>query len=351
MNEIKISVIVPIHGIASYLKKCLESLLNQDFQEKYEVLCLNDTPNDDCPKIIDEFVEKYPSIFTRIDVFNGNVSKTRNDGLLRAKGYYIAFVDGDDFVAKNYLSSFYYAAINKKADVVISNYYVFKNNKKHKVMQTCILYNGYISSKKAIQLLLNDLLIRGYVWNKFFKKEVIKDLYFLDVHKIIEDGQFSFDAFFKASKIYWMQKRTYFYNDHGDSESHNWDYKKYIQLGLNLLAYVKFYTLKSFSSSDFKIKYNVSCFIRKLTFLYYIIISKENLKIKGYIYRNLKKQLKLIKKHVVYKNTPWEKVIIEAKLDGIKEDIEINPEVYQIFDMLNQNEINKIVKYIKKNKK
>lgn len=130
MSDIKVSVIVPIHGVAKYLKRCLGSLLEQDFNLPYEVLCLNDCPNDKSPDIIDEFVSIKPEVFKRIDVQNGNVSFTRNDGLKAAQGDYIAFVDGDDFVSKDYISYFYKTAIEKDADVLITNFYMYKKGKK-----------------------------------------------------------------------------------------------------------------------------------------------------------------------------------------------------------------------------
>ena len=85
MEDIKISVIVPIHGVDKYLEECLNSLLYQTFSKKYEVICVSDSPNDTSPSIIDRFVSLRPDIFVRLDVNNRNLSFTRNDGLKKAR--------------------------------------------------------------------------------------------------------------------------------------------------------------------------------------------------------------------------------------------------------------------------
>ena len=329
MNKYRISIIVPIHGVEKYLFKCLNSLLNQDIKEKYEVICVNDKPNDNSPLIIDEFINKYPNIFKRIDVNNGNVSKTRNDGLKVSSGEYITFVDGDDFVKENYLSNFFNLATKKKADIVVSSYYIFKNNKTYKHLQTTLPINGNLNKKRAIKLLIDDIFIRGFVWNKFFKKELLKDASFLDINKVFEDAAFSFYSFLKAKNIYISSKRTYFYLVRENSYSHNWDYYRYLQMSLNLLAYYKFLYKKEENE-----KFKFSLFIKKINFFFIVAMIKTDKKTKKIIKNNVKNQLNLIKNHFVYKNTPWEKLIKEAKLDDIKEDINFINLNDSIFDML-----------------
>ena len=170
----KISVIVPIHGVEKYLYRCLDSLAKQDFSDEYEVLCINDTPNDNSPKIIDEFVTLKTSIFKRIDVFNGNISFTRNDGLKNARGEYITFVDGDDFVSEDFLSKLFNEAITSKADIVVSNYFAYKKHKKI-IFTSNFAAKGVYNNKKALQKLFNDVSCRGYVRGKLFKKSLSRD--------------------------------------------------------------------------------------------------------------------------------------------------------------------------------
>ena len=321
MNDIKVSIIVPIHGVEKYLRRCLNSLLNQKFDFSYEVLCLSDAPNDNSPSIIDEFVELRPDIFKRIDVNNRNVSYTRNDGLKIAKGEYIAFVDGDDFVSEDYIAYFYKVAIEKDADIVITNFYMFKKEKRKKFILSFIPYRGYISRRKATQLISNDIFIRGYLWYKFFKKDVIKNCKFIDVKKTIEDLQFSSMAFVNAKKIYWTQKRNYYYVFHDGSITTKWDACKYVQLIINFLAFLKLYAISIYGEKEGSKFYKFSLFVRRFVFLYYVFISKHSFKDKIKISKIINEELRIIRKHITYTNSPWEDVIKEAGLDKLKEDI------------------------------
>lgn len=328
MNEIKVSVIVPIHGVGKYLRKCLKSLLEQDFSLPYEVLCLSDTPCDNSPEIIDEFVSIKPEVFKRIDVNNKNVSYTRNDGLKAARGEYVAFVDGDDFVSKDYISFFYKTAVEKSADIVIANFYLVKGGKRRKFLLSFIPYKGYISNRAAIKFMSNDVWIRGYLWYKFFKKDILKDCKLIDVKKTIEDLTFSSMAFINAKKIYWVQKRTYFYVIHDDSITKNWNPLKYVQLSMNFLAFTKIYAVAVYGNEKGTKFFNFSLLIRKFIFFYYVMVSKYHLKEKLKILKTLNKELRILKKHTTYTNSPWEAAIKEAGLNSVKEDIVLNKSDY-----------------------
>ncbi|MFA7222812.1 MAG: glycosyltransferase [Bacilli bacterium] len=325
MSDIKISVIVPIHGVGKYLPKCLDSLAKQDFLWPYEVICVSDSANDNSPEIIDDYIKAYPNKFVRLDVKNRNLSFTRNDGLSIAKGDYVAFVDGDDFVAGNYLSTFYNTAIEKDADVVIGNYYIYDNGKRYKHGLSFISYKGYIKAKNAIRFMNNDLIIRGYVWYKFFKRSVIQNVKFPSIKYMLEDITFSTMAFLNSKKIYWMQKRTYYYVIHKDSISLTWEFYDSTQNALNALGFCKVYAASLYGNEKAGKIYTFSSFIRKVIAFYYIYMKNDKKRDKFKINMEVEKEIKIIKKHVCYKNTPWEKAVIDAGLDKlVKEDISLN---------------------------
>ena len=101
MNEIMISVIIPIYNTEKYLCQCIESVLIQSYP-KFELLLINDGSKDRSGEICDEYAKKD----NRIKVFhkeNGGVSSARNLGLDNANGDYICFIDADDYVGKRYL--------------------------------------------------------------------------------------------------------------------------------------------------------------------------------------------------------------------------------------------------------
>ncbi len=102
----EISVIVPVFGVADYVGKCTDSLLTQNFSGRFEVLFINDGTTDRSVEIIRQRIADHHN-FRIIDRPNGGAAAARNLGISEAKGKYICFVDGDDYVAEHYLQTLY----------------------------------------------------------------------------------------------------------------------------------------------------------------------------------------------------------------------------------------------------
>ena len=96
----KISVIVAIYNSEKYLKKCLDSIANQEYQN-LEVILVNDGSTDNSGLIAKEYEGKYPNVFKYYEKQNSGVSDTRNFGVQKSTGEYITFVDSDDFTTSN----------------------------------------------------------------------------------------------------------------------------------------------------------------------------------------------------------------------------------------------------------
>ena len=99
MNEIKVSVIIPVYNTENYLRECLDSVLAQTLRE-IEVICVDDGSTDNSLNILKEYQNKD----TRIVVLtqeNRSAGAARNYGLSIAKGKYLSFLDSDDFLIKN----------------------------------------------------------------------------------------------------------------------------------------------------------------------------------------------------------------------------------------------------------
>lgn len=118
----KISIIIPIFNVDSYLNKCLKSIQNQTFRD-YEVIMINDGSTDRSGEICDKFVKEDPR-FQVIHKKNEGVSVARNVGIAKAKGDYLAFFDGDDFVVEECLEEIYKTAVENNADSVIYGYFL-----------------------------------------------------------------------------------------------------------------------------------------------------------------------------------------------------------------------------------
>ncbi len=99
-----ISVIVPFYNIEECVEYCLDSLVNQDYEGEYEILCINDGSTDGTAATLDAYAEGHHRVRV-LHKPNGGISDARNFGVAHAKGEYISFVDGDDLVSPYYLSA------------------------------------------------------------------------------------------------------------------------------------------------------------------------------------------------------------------------------------------------------
>ena len=116
----KVSVIVPVYQVESYLPKCLDSILAQTFTD-YELILVNDGTKDGCPAIMQAYADR-DSRIRQVHKENGGLSSARNAGLDVACGEYIAFVDSDDYVHPQWLADIVRAADETGAEQVLYNY-------------------------------------------------------------------------------------------------------------------------------------------------------------------------------------------------------------------------------------
>lgn len=168
MNDIKISVIVPVYNTEKYLKKCLESIINQNFQD-IEIIIINDCSTDNSLNIIKEYMKQDGRIILVNKKINEGVSIARNLGMKLAKGEYIFYIDSDDWIEQNYFKDMYNKALQENADMVISDFYKDFDNGK-------VIYikdqGEYIEEK--IDVLKKIFLFKSFpsVCNKLIRKNL-----------------------------------------------------------------------------------------------------------------------------------------------------------------------------------
>lgn len=128
-QDIKISIIVPVYNVKEYLCECLESLVNQSF-EQYEIILVNDGSTDGSDLICKKYEEEYEKI-RYYSQQNKGQSAARNVGVRKSKGEYILFVDSDDYIVKDTCGVLYDAAIKYDVDIVIGDIL----NEKEKILK------------------------------------------------------------------------------------------------------------------------------------------------------------------------------------------------------------------------
>ena len=102
----KATIIIPVYNVEKYLRKCLDSVLNQSIDD-YEIICVNDCSPDNCQNILEEYEKKYSSkMHIIVNKENIGQGESRMKAIKRAKGDYVFFVDSDDYIANDYLETF-----------------------------------------------------------------------------------------------------------------------------------------------------------------------------------------------------------------------------------------------------
>ena len=242
MNEIKVSIIVPIYNTETFLKKCIESIVNQTLQE-IEIILINDGSTDNSHKICLEYTEKYPKKIRYINNKNIGCSATRNLGIELAHGEYIAFVDSDDYIEKEMYEEMYKKASKEKSDIVMCGFkYIFSDKK-----------NLFIPQNKYIYLDTRNK--PSYVWNKLFRKFLLKNNQIefpLNTH-YCEDLVFSFKNLVLTKNISIVQQPLYNYILHGNNSIYNLDKK--LDTKISFLEIYNFLENNNFLKNKYIMKY------------------------------------------------------------------------------------------------
>lgn len=222
MQKEKISIIIPIYNSERYIKRCLNSVINQTY-ENIEIIGVNDGSNDDSLKILEEYKELDNRIII-IDKKNEGVSSARNDGIKKSTGKYITFVDADDWLELNAIELLYTTLIKKGADVVRANYCRnFKEDKDDSKGNLADLANKLLyTSQEDFPKQVIDKLIDGtlpcYVVLLLTKKEyVLKTSLFKKDIYVMEDVIFYNELFGSVRNVYFLDEVTYHYYSNKNS--------------------------------------------------------------------------------------------------------------------------------------
>lgn len=208
---IKVSIIVPIHNSASYLSKCVDSLLAQTLQE-IEVILVDDASTDSSRELMESYRSQFPEKI-RCLYLDENIRQggARNRGMEIAKGDYIAFVDSDDFIEPGMCEMLYTAA--NGANMCGADYWIDRDGKLQDVRLT--YGNGTEMSPEKRAVFLSGC---GYFWSRIYRRE------FLEKHKLrfpenvyYEDAYFNFMTALYAESCVKASGQYYHYYQSPDS--------------------------------------------------------------------------------------------------------------------------------------
>ena len=208
-----ISVIVPVYKAEKYLDECIESVLNQTYPD-IELILVDDGSPDKSGEICDRYAQNDERVKV-VHQQNGGVCVARNKGLSIATGEYVMFVDSDDYLSNNMaVEELYNDAIQNNADIAIGR--MLSDGDSTKLDNTIEIWKGNQSLLKALE---DNPALYGCVC-KLFRRDLIKDIYFLEGRKAHEDGYFVFLALIKFPTVTVRNCCTYVYRYNPNSASH-----------------------------------------------------------------------------------------------------------------------------------
>ncbi len=212
----EVSIIVPVYKVEKYLRRCIDSILAQTFED-FELLLVDDGSPDNCPAICDEYAQKDERIRV-VHKKNGGVSSARNAGMTVARGKYFLFCDSDDYVSPQWCACLYeQIKRNPNASIFcnlirtddLEKLYKFQEEDISKASKTDY-YQAYLMGLSA------------YVWNKIYVAEKIKkyQLHFCETENIFEDVDFNLKYLKYCDDYIYLPQQLYAYVQRAESIIH-----------------------------------------------------------------------------------------------------------------------------------
>lgn len=162
----RFSIIVPVYNVEKYIGKCLNSLVNQSFDD-YEIIVVDDETPDNSMAIVDSYQKRYPEKIRVIHQKNLGLGGARNTGVAAAQGTYLLFVDSDDYIDKDTLQTVDESLKQTPCDILVFQFAtVTENGKLLQVMETPWAQKGIQNIHTAPDLLMMPTI----AWNKAYRR-------------------------------------------------------------------------------------------------------------------------------------------------------------------------------------
>lgn len=228
MNDIYLSIIVPVYNTEKYLNRCIDSIIQaiKLVKDKVEIIIINDGSKGNADEIIESYVKNFPDTIVYIKQENKGRGATRNVGISKARGKYISFIDSDDYIDDNMYLDMLSKLKSEDADIAICDFQnIIENNPEN---------SGRIEAKN-LNIEDNkfgcfDVLILPSCCNKIISKELFNNVKFPE-HINYEDLAIIPSIVLKAKKIVYLPNMYYKYYQNSDSIMN----KEYDTENLNLI--------------------------------------------------------------------------------------------------------------------
>ncbi|GAA6426514.1 glycosyltransferase family 2 protein [Dielma fastidiosa] len=200
-----VSIIIPVYNVEDYLTFCLDSLLNQTYED-LEVIAVDDGSTDNSLAILNA----YAAMDQRLRVIsqaNSGPSAARNLGLSMCHGEYITFMDSDDWAELTLIEKLVNALETDQSDIAICGHWIAGSHYKLKVRSR---KSWVLDQKQAVKMILQDKVIKNYAWGKMIRRSLLPALQF-PVDQIYEDVRSVYKVFLQASRFSLLNEPLYYY--------------------------------------------------------------------------------------------------------------------------------------------
>ena len=207
-----VSIIVPVYNAEHTIRRCIESILNQEYTD-FELLLVNDGSTDGSGAICDEYAARYPGNISVIHQENSGISGARNAALDRARGTYLQFLDSDDWITPDATSSLVRTAESGPCDMVISDFYRVVGER---VSQKGDIDEDGLMTREdfAAHMMENPAdFYYGVLWNKLYRRSIVEAHHLRMDPEIswCEDFMFNLEYIRHAQRFYALQVPIYYY--------------------------------------------------------------------------------------------------------------------------------------------
>lgn len=215
----KISIIIPVYNVEKYIVECLESIVNQTYNN-LEIILIDDASPDRCPEICDHYALRDNRVIV-IHQNNMGLSGARNSGLKIATGDYILFWDSDDYLALDYCEKMLQATQCHHADITVGEIITVDETGKEINDDNGLHFkqSRIVNNYEAMQMLICQKEMKGFACGKLYKKEIVEGIVF-PIGKVYED-RFTVPKYFHKAKTVYLCKGAYaYYRIRNSSISH-----------------------------------------------------------------------------------------------------------------------------------
>ncbi len=213
-----ITLAIPVYNAEAYVEQSLRTALDQDFEQPYEVLVVDDCGTDKSMEIVRRVTERHPrrnQVRTIQHPQNLGLGAARNTAIDQACGKYLFFLDADDWITKDCLSHLYALAELHQSDVTVGSTEQYQHGE---ILPRYSLSDKVVEHEAAgVWMVAHDIFMNIEVWNKLFRLDFLRQHHIRTTHRIMEDSVFDFNVRTFARTIVLSSHATLSYHLHEGS--------------------------------------------------------------------------------------------------------------------------------------